>query len=108
MKGDLTSVRYGDDPESETMYWTKPVPVGTGVAMGKTIRLSSGEWAMPVCEWFAALSALMYVSTDGGKSWTKRGGCSFDETARRYDEHMFVKNANGDIQLWARTNQGMG
>ena len=108
VKGDLTSVRYGDDPESETMNWTKPVPVGTGVAMGKTVRLSTGEWAMPVCEWFAAPSAFMYVSTDGGKSWTKRGGCTFDETARRYDEHMFVENANGDIQLWARTNQGMG
>lgn len=108
VKGDLTSVRYGDDPESETMNWTDPIPVGTGVAMGKTVRLSTGEWAMPVCEWFAAPSSLMYVSTDGGKTWQKRGGCTFDETARQFDEHMFVENANGDIQLWARTLQGMG
>lgn len=106
--GDQTSVRYGDDPESETMNWSEPVVVGKGVAMGKTVRLSTGEWAMPVCEWFAAPSAFMYVSMDDGKTWQKRGGCTFDAPARRFDEHMFVENANGDIQLWSRTNLGMG
>ena len=101
-------VMYGDDPESESTKWSAPQQVGKGVAMGKSLQLSTGEWTMPVSEWFAEPSAFMYVSTDGGKTWEKRGGATYPAIARMFDEHQFVECADGAIHSYSRTWPGIG
>lgn len=106
--GDRVFVMYGDDPESETMNWTEPRQIAEGVAMGKCLALSSGEWVMPVCKWFGAPSSRMYVSTDAGATWTMRGGVTYPKNPRVFDEHMFVEDATGRLQCFSRTLLGIG
>lgn len=106
-KGDRVFVMYGDDPDSATMNWTSPRQVAEGVAMGKSLRLSTGEWAMPVSKWFDDTSARMLVSADAGETWSVRGGASVPKIARQYDEHQFTECRNGSIVCWMRTLMGM-
>ena len=107
-EGNRVFVMYGDDPESESSNWSAPQQVGKGVAMGKSLELSTGEWVMPVSEWFADPSALMYVSTDGGRTWERRGGATYPAAARMFDEHQFVECADGAIHSYSRTFPGIG
>lgn len=107
-EGDYVVVMYGDDPESETMNWTPRRKIADGVAMGKSIRLSTGEWVMPVCRWFCEPSSRMFVSTDDGATWTMRGGVTYPTNPRVFDEHQFVENADGTIQCFSRTLLGIG
>lgn len=105
--GDMVYAAYGLDPESESMEWTKPIPVAPGVAMGKTISLSTGEWAMPVSRWFDEVSARVYVSKDGGRSWSMRGGARVAANARIFDEHVIVEMGGGRMDCYIRTAIGI-
>ena len=96
------------DPDSEQSAWAPPVCVANGVMMCKPIALSSGEWVLPVCTWYTEQSSKMVVSTDGGKTWTIRGGATMPKEHRLFDEHMFVERKNGSIWLLSRTKYGIG
>lgn len=95
-------------PDAEQPTTRAPVRVARGVMMCKPAALSTGEWALPVSAWFADHSATMVVSTDGGASWTIRGGANIPKEHRLFDEHMFVERRDGSIWMLARTKYGMG
>ncbi len=92
------------DPENEP---TDPHPkarfMATGIMMGKPTVLSTGEWLFPVARWFDDVSARVVVSTDGGKTFTERGGASLPKNCRAYDEHMIVEKKNGDLWMLIRS-----
>jgi hypothetical protein len=95
------------DPESESSAWAPPACVARGVMMCKPTVLSSGEWVLPVCTWYTEQSSKMVVSSDGGKTWSIRGGATMPKEQRCFDEHMFVERKDGTIWLWSRTKSGI-
>jgi len=95
------------DPTSAQSAWEKPVRIATGVMMCKPIVLSGGEWALPVCTWRTEQSSKMVVSTDGGKTWTIRGGATMPPADRCFDEHMFIERRDRSIWLLSRTKSGI-
>ena len=80
--GDRGHLRTGADLGAEA-----PRRIGDGVMMCKPLVLSSGEWALPISRWKEHdESAQLIVSTDSGKTWTRRGGCNVpkDEIGRAH------------------------
>lgn len=96
------------DPDTEQTAWAPPVCVAHGVMMCKPLMLSSSEWVLPVCTWFAEQSSKMVVSTDSGKSWSIRGGATMPKEHRLFDEHMFIERKDRSIWLLSRTKYGIG
>ena len=96
-----------DDPASESTVWHPPVYVAQGVMMCKPIALSSGEWALPVCTWYSDSSSKIVVSSDGGKTWSVRGGANMPKEERLFDEHMFVERKDGSLWCLSRTKSGI-
>jgi arylsulfatase A-like enzyme len=89
--------------------WSQPRRIGDGVMMCKPLVLSSGEWVLPVSRWKEhEESAGCVVSTDGGRTWTRRGGCHVPKDVRQYDEHMFVERKDRSLWLLVRTTYGIG
>jgi predicted neuraminidase len=89
--------------------WSKPRRIGDGVMMCKPLVLSSGEWVLPISKWREYDdSAQVIVSSDAGKTWTRRGGCNVPKDSRQYDEHMFVERTDGSLWLLVRTKYGIG
>jgi hypothetical protein len=102
----FSETQQPDDPQPE---WSAPRRISDGVMMCKPLELSSGEWAMPISRWKEFEDcAQMIVSTDAGKTWTRRGACRVPAAIRQYDEHMFVERKDGSIWLLVRTNTGLG
>ncbi|MDO4628195.1 MAG: sialidase family protein [Planctomycetia bacterium] len=116
--------RVGDlysDPKDDQLWLleldsekepTNPNPtprcIGTGIMMCKPIVLSTGEWLFPVARWFDEVSARVLVTTDGGKTFTERGGASLPKQNRAYDEHTIVEKRNGDLWMLIRSSGGNG
>ena len=97
------------EPDAAQPKWSKPRRIGDGVMMCKPLALSSGEWVLPISRWREHdESAQMIVSTDAGKTWTRRGGCNVPLADRQFDEHMFVERKDGSLWLLARTKYGIG
>ncbi|MBC8350401.1 MAG: exo-alpha-sialidase [Planctomycetes bacterium] len=97
------------EPDAAEPKWSQPRRIGDGVMMCKPLVLSSGEWALPISRWKEHdESAQFIVSTDSGRTWTRRGGCNVPKDARQYDEHMFVERRDGSLWLLARTKYGIG
>ena len=79
------------EPDAAEPKWSQPRRIGDGVMMCKPIVLSSGEWALPISKWKEHdESAQFIVSTDSGKTWTRRGGCNVPKDVRQFDQHMFI------------------
>ncbi|WP_231690817.1 sialidase family protein [Aureliella helgolandensis] len=98
-----------EDPEAEQPLYGKPERVTDGVMMCKPLVLSTGEWALPASTWRTTdESARMIVSSDQGKSWSRRGGCNVPEEMRAFDEHMFIERRDESIWLLVRTKYGIG
>ena len=99
-----------ENPDDETPVYGKPIRVADGVMMCKPIVLSSGEWVLPNSTWKNTdYSARMTVSTDGGKTWTLRGGANNPVVGERtFDEHMIVERKDGSLWMLIRTNHGIG
>ncbi len=96
-------------PDAERPRWTAPRRLTDGVMMGKPIVLASGAWGLPVSRWREHdESAQLIVSTDGGSTWIRRGGCNVPLADRQYDEHMFVERRDGSLWLLVRTKYGIG
>lgn len=97
------------EPDAVEPKWSKPGRIGDGVMMCKPLVLSSGEWVLPISKWREHdESAQMIVSTDAGKTWSRRGGCNVPQDARQFDEHMFVERKDGSLWLLVRTTYGIG
>ena len=86
-----------------------PAPrcVGNGVMMCKPTVLKDGAWALPTCEWYSDHSAGVTVSTDGGKTWSFRGGACGPKEDRTFDEHNLVQKRNGDLWVLSRVHSGI-
>ena len=96
------------EPDAAQPKWSALRRIGDGVMMCKPLVLSSGEWVLPISRWGADESAQCFVSTDAGKTWTRRGGCNVPKDSRNADEHMFVERRDGSLWLLVRTNYGIG
>ena len=63
--------------------------IGDGEMMCKPLAHSSGEWVLPISRWCQHdESAQFIVSTDAGRTWTRRGGCDVPKDVRQVDEHI--------------------
>jgi predicted neuraminidase len=97
------------EPDAAQPTWSKPRRIGDGVMMCKPLVLSSGEWVLPISRWREHdESAQMIISTDAGKTWSRRGGCNVPKDVRQFDEHMLVERRDGSLWLLVRTTYGIG
>ncbi len=105
-----------DAPDASIPIWTAPSRIADGVMMNKPIVRANGEWLLPISGWGnvepklpelqpEALSNL-YVSTDEGRSFQRRGGS--DVPFRTFDEHMVVERRDGSLWMLVRTQYGIG
>ncbi len=111
-----------DNPDAAEPLWSKPVRIADGCTLNKPTILSNGDWLLPVSLWPRErirpeiLSdahhdhdpfrmANVFVSSDQGKTWTRRGGVLFPDT--QFDEHMIVERKDGSLWMLARTKQSM-
>ncbi|MEI6714804.1 MAG: sialidase family protein [Verrucomicrobiota bacterium] len=121
-----------DDPDAAEPVWTKPVRFADGCTLNKPTVLSNGEWLLPVSLWTRNMigtwsgakgfpgvekfkdlhkdldsirMANVYVSSDKGETWTRRGGVTFPQS--QFDEHMIIERRDGSLWMLGRTNQGL-
>lgn len=98
-----------DAPAVARPVWSEPRRIGDGVMMCKPIVLSTGEWVLPISRWRTHDdSAEMVVSTDAGRTWSRRGACNVPKKERSFDEHMFIEREDGSLWLLVRTSSGIG
>lgn len=121
-----------DDPDAAEPVWTKPVRFADGCTLNKPTVLSNGDWLLPVSLWTRNMigtwsgarnfpgvekfkdlhkdldsirMANVYVSSDKGETWTRRGGVTFPGS--QFDEHMIIERKDGSLWMLGRTNQGL-
>ncbi len=109
-----------DNPDAEAPEWTTPRRIWHGVTLNKPTVLSTGEWMLPIsldergglhafAGCFAELDPLrganVFVSTDAGETWTRRGKAQFPNPD--WHEHMIVERRDGSLWMLARTRQGI-
>ena len=111
-----------DHPDAAEPVWSKPVRIADGCTLCKPTVLNSGDWLLPVSLWTrdkinpvrfreahhdldVIRMANVFVSTDQGETWTRRGGVAFPESD--FDEHMIVELHDGRLWMPARTKYGM-
>ena len=119
-----------DNPDATEPTWTNPVRFADGCTLNKPTVLSNGDWLLPVSLWTrdrigigtsvgiprdilkdahkeldTIRMANVFVSTDRGQAWTRRGGIAFPDTD--FDEHMIVEQKDGRLWMLARTKHGI-
>jgi predicted neuraminidase len=114
-----------DNPDDAEPVWSAPQYVGFGMSLNKPIALMSGEWVLPVSLWdrseiktsvldlepapYTELDQFrmsnVFVSTDQGKSWSRRGGVLMPRP--QYDEAILVERRDGTIWMTCRTLDGI-
>jgi hypothetical protein len=109
-----------ENPDAATPSWSPPRRIWHGVTLNKPSVLSGGEWMLPVsldqrggfgpfkgC--FAELDpfrgANVFVSTDAGKTWERRGKAVFPNPD--WHEHMIIERRDGSLWILARTRTGI-
>ena len=106
-----------ETPNAERPTWSAPRRLCNGVMMNKPVVLSTGEWVLPAAVWshsakdkHTELAAEKFsnavVSTDQGKTWSRRGGADVPE--RTFDEHHIVERRDGSLWVLVRTKYGIG
>ncbi len=108
-----------ENPDADQPTWPQPIRLCHGAVLNKPTVLANGEWFLPVehpnmrgfgplrdanAELEPLRGANVYVSTDEGKSWVRRGNVRFPKPS--WDEHMFVELKDGRIWMLARTGDG--
>ncbi|MGV3722344.1 MAG: sialidase family protein [Actinomycetota bacterium] len=110
------------NPDAAQPKWTAPRRLCDGIMMNKPTALTTGEWLLPAAVWDVSTARVtdgdarrdpgrdtgtnVVVSTDRGKTWSRRGQAQIPE--RTFDESMFVERKNGDLWLLVRTKYGIG
>ena len=109
-----------ENPDADEPVWSKPRRIWHGVTLNKPTVLSTGEWMLPIsldergghgpfkgC--FAELDPMrganVFVSTDEGKTWKRRGMATFPKP--NWHEHMIVERKDGSLWMLARTGKGI-
>lgn len=122
-----------ENPDAETLTWTKPFVIAEGTMITKPIVLESGEWLFPVANWnynvlcsyYEAIGisfdrnnkeimehhssisgANIYKTTDNGKTFTYIGGCKHI-LCPNYEEPSLFERKDGVIVYYMRTRLGV-
>jgi hypothetical protein len=108
------------DPDAEQPTWSAPRRIWHGVTLNKPTVLSNGEWLLPISldqrDGFGPFKGLfkeldpyrganVFVSTDQGTTWERRGACRFPNPD--WHEHMLVERRDGSLWMLARTSKGI-
>lgn len=109
-----------ENPDAEQPAWSAPRRIWHGVALNKPTVLANGEWMLPISldqrpgfgpfkGLFSELDPLrganVFVSTDRGKTWNRRGAAVFPNPD--WHEHMIVQRYDGTLWMLARTANGI-
>jgi hypothetical protein len=109
-----------ENPDAEAPVWSTPRRIWHGVTLNKPTVLSSGEWMLPIsldqrggfgpfAGCFKDLDPMrganVFVSTDEGATWTRRGMATFPNPD--WHEHMIVERRDGSLWMLARTTKGI-
>ena len=112
-----------ENPDADRPMWSTPRRIWHGCTLNKPTVLSTGEWLLPISLWqrdhgigeFIGTDlgreldphrmAHWFVSSDGGSTWSRRGGVNIP--CHDFDEHMVVERADGRLVMFARTLYGM-
>jgi hypothetical protein len=109
-----------DNPDADQPAWSVPRRLWHGVTLNKPTVLSTGEWMLPISldqrEGFGAFKGLfkeldplrganVFVSTDAGASWQRRGATTFPNPD--WHEHMIVERKDKSLWMLARTAKGI-
>jgi len=117
-----------ENPDAEKPAWSPPRRIWHGVTLNKPTVLSTGEWMLPISldqrhgtlpgerGMFGPFQALfpeldplrganVFVSTDKGATWQRRGGVTFPNPD--WHEHMIVERRDKSLWMLARTAKGI-
>ncbi len=109
-----------DEPDADVPAWSKPRRIWHGVTLNKPTVLSTGEWMLPISldqrggfgpfrgtfeELEPYRGANVFVSTDQGATWRRRGCVRFPNPD--WHEHMIVERTDGTLWMLARTAKGI-
>lgn len=109
-----------ENPDADEPIWSDPARIWHGVTLNKPTVLSNGEWMLPISldqrEGFGPFKgcfkeldplrgANVFVSTDEGKTWNRRGVATFPKPD--WHEHMIVERKDGSLWMLARTQLGI-
>ncbi len=110
-----------DNPDDTNPTWSEPRRIWHGMTLNKPTVLSNGDWMLPISLWdrgkvpaifqdaYTELDdqrmAHWFVSSDQGKTWTRRGGVAIPNP--QFDEHMLVELKDGRLWMLARNNHGI-
>ncbi len=109
-----------ENPDADQPKWSKPRRIWHGVTLNKPTVLSSGEWMLPISldqrpgfrkfkgcfrELDPLRGANVFVSTDKGETWERRGCVKFPNP--NWHEHMVVERKDGTLWMLARTAKGI-
>lgn len=109
-----------ENPDAEAPAWSTPRRIWHGVTLNKPTVLSTGEWMLPISldqrEGFGPFrgvfkeldplrGANVFVSTDQGATWQRRGAAQFPNPD--WHEHMIVERKDGTLWMLARTAKGI-
>lgn len=109
-----------ENPDADDPAWSEPRRIWHGVMLNKPTVLSNGEWMLPISldqrEGFRQFKgcfreldplrgANVFVSTDEGAAWERRGVVRFPDPD--WHEHMIVEKNDGVLWMLARTRRGI-
>jgi sialidase-1 len=109
-----------DNPDADKPTWSAPRRLWHGVTLNKPTVLANGEWMLPISldqrEGFNAFKgqfkeldplrgANVFVSTDQGATWQRRGAATFPNPD--WHEHMIIERRDGSLWMLARTAKGI-
>jgi len=109
-----------ENPDSDEPVWSSPRRIWHGVTLNKPTVLSTGEWMLPISldqrggfgpfkgcfpELDPYRGANVFVSTDHGENWERRGSATFPNPD--WHEHMVVERRDGSLWMLARTGKGI-
>jgi predicted neuraminidase len=109
-----------ENPDAKDPLWSMPRRIWHGVTLNKPTVLSTGEWMLPISldqrpgfrqfkgcfkELDPLRGANVFVSTDKGETWQRRGSIQFPNPD--WHEHMIVERKDGSLWMLARTTQGI-
>lgn len=109
-----------ENPDAEKPTWSAPRRIWHGVTLNKPTVLANGEWMLPISldqrEGFGPFKgqfkeldplrgANVFVSTDKGETWQRRGAATFPNPD--WHEHMVVERKDSSLWMLARTRTGI-